>query len=145
MRAAGSSQLAQDALARSTEAAFAAAAPPLALVSLAAAALCRLDAWALAYVLAAGWLRFGAARLRSWRVTAWLVATAISLQYASALSLPPSVWPPPRRRPWADFGSGWLHWATDDGAECERLAGEARIGHAGGGHPVAEPAPTTPR
>ena len=27
----------------------------------------------------------------------------------------------------------------------ERLAGEARIGHAGGGHPVAEPAPATPR
>ena len=33
--------------------------------------------------------------------------------------MPPSVWPAPNRRPWAEVGAGWLRWTHDD--ECARL------------------------
>ena len=117
-------------LARAAEAAVRAALPPVALLLLLAAGLSRLNAWALLYVAAVGLIRFRTTTgPRAWHLATWLLVASVGLQYASALSMPPSVWPPPHRRPWAELFLGWLAWTDDN--ECARLW-----------PPAASPSPT---
>ena len=81
----------------------------------------RLNLWGLLYVLLAGWLRFGRAGRASWLAARAVLAVAIALQYAAGVSLPPSVWAEPARRPWVTWGAGW-----PAGAEtCARLGSNA--------------------
>ena len=96
-------------------------ADPLALLGLMAAAVVRLNLWGLVYVLIAGWLRFGRAGRASWLAARAVLAVAIALQYAAGVSLPPSVWPEPARRPWDTWGADWPPAA----ATCARLGSNA--------------------
>ena len=81
----------------------------------------RLNLWGLLYVLLAGWLRFGRAGRASWLAARAVLAVSIALQYAAGVSLPPSVWAEPARRPWDTWGAGW-----PAGAEtCARLGSNA--------------------
>lgn len=81
--------------------------------------------WGLLYVLAAGWLTFVAPCVRepdgtcprSWLAVRVLLATSIAIQYAAALSAPPTVWAEPDRRPWAHIGHGW----PEANGTCARL------------------------
>ena len=88
----------------------------------------RLNLWGLLYLLAIGHvaLRVGYRRDASAEASAWgragaLIAIAIVAQYAAALSMPPSVWPDPRR-PWAMWADGYAPAAH----ACERLGSTAR-------------------
>ena len=96
-------------------------ADPLALLGLMTAAVVRLNLWGLVYVLIAGWLRFGRAGRASWLAARAVLAIAIALQYAAGVSLPPSVWPEPARRPWDTWGADWSPAA----ATCARLGSNA--------------------
>ena len=72
-------------------------------------------------MLLAGWLRFGRAGRASWLAARAVLAVAIALQYAAGVSLPPSVWAEPARRPWVTWGADW-----PAGAEtCARLGSNA--------------------
>ena len=79
----------------------------------------RLNLWGLLYLIAIGHvaLRVGYRRDKSaeasaaaWGRVGALVASAIVAQYSAALSMPPSVWPDPRR-PWAM----WADWCAPVG------------------------------
>ena len=81
----------------------------------------RLNAWALLYMGAVGWLRFqqnGSPAPRHWRHVASMLLISILVQYIAILSpLPPTVWSEPDRRPWSDWGESW----ESANGTCERI------------------------
>ena len=104
---------------------------PLALLWLVLAALLRLNAWGVVYILAVGGLRFRPKDTRvRWASAALVLLSSVLFQYLSLLSLmPPSVWPAPDRRPWVGWGSSL---PTANGT-CQRLGSDspATFGTAG--------------